>query len=303
MAQPQPAVSIVLPAFNRLDLLRRAIESVFAQTSQDWELIVADDGSALPTRDYLRSIQDSRVRVLWLEHCGNPAAVRNAAIGAARAPLVAFLDSDDWWTPHKLTMQVAAMARTPQRAWSYTRVFVVDVDGRLVVNPTMREWRPLEGSIVEALLRIDALVATPTVMVTRELLERVGGFDAEQEFGEDYDMWIRLALASEAGAVAEPLAYVRVHRDHYSADHLGVYRGWMRLYQKYAAILPQRHLRSLCRGLAAASELQTAVHLWSRPARRQAIATAGMSFLRGWLHAAWWRTAFRILGSSRRRAG
>src|SRR5579863_3753675 len=91
-------VSVVLPAFNRLRFLRPAIESVSAQTFADWELIIADDGSDLETRQYLQSFADDpRVTVVWLEHTGKPSMVRNAAVLRAAGEYVAFLDSDDLW--------------------------------------------------------------------------------------------------------------------------------------------------------------------------------------------------------------
>src|ERR1700754_463468 len=89
-----PAVSVVLPTYNRPDYLREAMASVFAQTLDDWELIVADDGSDEETKAYLRGIDDPRVTVLWLAHSGTPSMGRNAAIRQARGDYVAFLDSD-----------------------------------------------------------------------------------------------------------------------------------------------------------------------------------------------------------------
>src|SRR5580693_7584371 len=89
-------VSVVLPTFNRLRFLRPAIESVYAQTFTDWDLIVADDGSDLETRRYLQTLtNDPRVTVLWLPHTGRPSMVRNAALLRAAGEYVAFLDSDD----------------------------------------------------------------------------------------------------------------------------------------------------------------------------------------------------------------
>ena len=91
-------VSVVLPTFNRLKFLRPAVESVYAQTFTDWELIFADDGSDLETRQYLQSLENRpRVTVVWLPHTGRPAIVRNAAVSRAVGEYVAFLDSDDLW--------------------------------------------------------------------------------------------------------------------------------------------------------------------------------------------------------------
>src|ERR1700732_1465702 len=103
-----PVVSIILPTFNRLKYLRPAIDSVFAQTLADWELLIADDGSDEETRAYLEHLGGlPRVKLIWLAHSGNPSAVRNAALREARGDYIAFLDSDDVWLPSKLERQVA----------------------------------------------------------------------------------------------------------------------------------------------------------------------------------------------------
>ncbi|HSY94564.1 MAG TPA: glycosyltransferase family 2 protein, partial [Steroidobacteraceae bacterium] len=101
-----PAVSIIVPTFNRLRLLRRSLASVFEQTFEDWELLIADDGSGPDARAYLEALDDPRVKVLWLSHSGKPAVARNAALRAAQGEYVAFLDSDDLWVPAKLQIQM-----------------------------------------------------------------------------------------------------------------------------------------------------------------------------------------------------
>src|SRR6188472_4452458 len=124
-----PLASVILPAYNRLTHLRTAIASVRAQTLTDWELIIADDGSDGETRAFLRELSEKRIRVLSLEHSGNPSVVRNAAIRAASGKFLAFLDSDDLWLPHKLERQLVLMRATPARRWSYTQVRRIDDEG------------------------------------------------------------------------------------------------------------------------------------------------------------------------------
>src|SRR6185436_8218686 len=115
------AVSVVVPTFDRLEYVGPTLESVFAQTWNDWELIIADDGSGDELRSYLRTLQNRpRVKVVWLAHRGIPTAVRNAAIQEATGRYVAFLDSDDLWAPRKLQLQIAQLAARPECRWSYT---------------------------------------------------------------------------------------------------------------------------------------------------------------------------------------
>src|SRR5229473_5509224 len=116
-----PAISIILPTFNRLKYLRLTVDSVFAQTFVDWELLVADDGSDEETRAYLKGLESlPRVKLIWLSHSGNPSAVRNAALREARGDYIAFLDSDDMWMPTKLERQIDALRVSSDRRWIYT---------------------------------------------------------------------------------------------------------------------------------------------------------------------------------------
>src|SRR5690242_15593078 len=94
-----PEVSIILPTYNRLPLLRKAVDSVLAQTYRDFELVVVDDGSTDGTRDYLAAIEDPRVRPIWLEHRGDLTVARSAGLRHVHGEWVAFLDSDDLWLP------------------------------------------------------------------------------------------------------------------------------------------------------------------------------------------------------------
>ena len=133
-----PAVSILMPTFNRLEFVPPAIESVFAQSFTDWELIIADDGSGTDTRAYLQSLTHPRVRVLWMAHTGRPPVMLNAALRVARGEFVAFLDSDDVWLPRKLELQVASLRRQPARRWSCTAFALIDAAGRPLDSPPCR---------------------------------------------------------------------------------------------------------------------------------------------------------------------
>src|SRR5579864_990501 len=160
-------VSVVLPAFNRLRFLRPAIESVCAQTFDDWELIIADDGSDLETRQYLQSLADDpRVVVVWLPHTGKPSMVRNAAVLRAAGEYVAFLDSDDLWAARKLERQIETLRTRVNCRWSYTAFLRVDGSGNPLPQETERHWVPHEGDIFEQVVTCRASIRTPSVLAT-----------------------------------------------------------------------------------------------------------------------------------------
>ncbi len=206
-----PDVSVVIPTYDRLPLLREAVASVLAQTHADLELIVVDDGSSDGTAEWLATAADPRVRSLRLPHGANVAHVRNAGARAARGRYLCFLDSDDLWRPAKLEAQLRRLARAPGR-WCYTRYDHVDERG-VSAAPRGGRWRALEGDLALPMITTEASVALCTVMLERELFERLRGFDEDPalRLREDYELMLRLALA--APAVVEPavLARIRIH--------------------------------------------------------------------------------------------
>lgn len=241
-----PLVTVVLPTFNRLELLRIAVDSVLAQTFTAWELIVVDDGSHDETRNFLRGLRDPRVSVTFAEHTGVPAVVRNRGIARARGRYVAFMDSDDKWAPQKLLTQLVLMRSSPKCRWSYTAVRRIDADGNEILTRSVN-WAPHAGWIMAQVLCVDAQIATPSVMAELELVRELGGFDESMRFIEDYDLWARMALESEAAVESTPLVDVRSHTEHFTQDRAGKLDGWVNFYSKMETLVRTRPLRALCR--------------------------------------------------------
>lgn len=215
-----PVVSIVLPTFNRLEFLPATIDSVLAQTFSQWELIIADDGSADEAKRYLQSLRDPRIKVIWLQHTGKPSVVTNAAIRAASGKYIAFLDSDDLWLPHKLAAQIGSLSRHCSRHWSYTRFALIDAAGRALPSTRDRDRPAPAGWILGKILDSQAVVAQPSVIVDRSLLEQIGAFDEDLTMCYDDDLWLRLAAKCEIDSVDEPLTLIRRHAQHSGSDAL-----------------------------------------------------------------------------------
>ena len=258
MSSP-PAVTVILPTYDRLEYLQAAVASVLAQTFTDWELVIADDGSGTGTQAYLSSLERTAgVRILRLAHSGNPGAVRNQALRVARGNYIAFIDSDDLWMPAKLETQVDALRRTSSCRWSYTALIRIDADGQELPTERVR-YRPIEsGAIFERLLTLEIAVATPSVLAERGFIEELGGFDEGQLYFEDYDLWLRMSVRSHALAIAEPLVCVRNHAEHYSANRVGVYESRFRLIEKMAGIASTQRQRTILREERAKTALSLA---------------------------------------------
>jgi glycosyltransferase involved in cell wall biosynthesis len=242
-----PLISVLVPTYNRLELLRGAVASVSAQTYGGWELVVVDDGSTDGTLEWLSGLTDPRIRWIALPRSGNLGVVRNRALAEARGEWIAFLDSDDAFERDKLEIQLAALRADPSHGWSYTAVARVDGSGQPVPDGDIRPWRPISGWILKELLRFDALVDTPTVMVRRDVLERVGTFDEGLSESQDYELLFRLAEASPAIAVPEPLTRKRIHSGSLSGDRLRVHEAWVVIYERWAATRADPVVQRICR--------------------------------------------------------
>lgn len=203
-------VSIILPTHDRLPLLRQAVASVQGQSWSDWELIAVDDGSTDGTPAYVTGLPDPRIQLLRVAHSGVPAVARNAGVAVARGTYLAFLDSDDLWSPEKLRRQMAVLAGSQAR-WSYTDFAIVDQNGATRALSGGGPWRPISGQILLDVLRLNAVVVTPTVVAETTLVRDVGGFDPRLRYGEDLHLWARLAARAPAYGLDERLAIVREH--------------------------------------------------------------------------------------------
>ncbi len=207
-----PAVSVIMPTFDRAALAREAIESVKAQSFTGWELIIVDDGSGAAMREYLETLADERIRVLWHEHTGNPAVVRNAGAAAARGKWLAFLDSDDLWRPAKLELQLARLERDDVQ-WSCTGVEFIDAAGHEIPQRAGPRYVARSGWILEDLINMEATATLPTLMIRRDLFDLVGGFDPGLVMRHDLDLVLRLSAVHPIAALDEPLTLVRDHDD------------------------------------------------------------------------------------------
>jgi glycosyltransferase involved in cell wall biosynthesis len=291
-----PLVSVVLATFDRLNYLRPAIDSVFAQTFDNWELIVADDGSGEETSRYLETIgANPRVRVLRLTHTGNPSRVRNAALKESRGQYVAFMDSDDVWLPDKLDRQLGSQ-RASRCRWSYTALLRANDCGEVLASEYPGRRAVPAGSILKQLLTLEVAIATAAVMVERDLLVEVGGFDDQQLFFEEYDLWLRLNLRSEVCAIAEPLVLVRNHDQHYSADRIGAYQARLRLLDKFTDMAAREDLGEVVRCERAKSAAALAAVLAARGQGMEALRMLWQSRTCALRNRRWWRQAAATVG-------
>ena len=219
MATRPPLVSVIIPTYNRWPMIVEAVQSVLAQTFEAFELIVVDDGSIDNTARRLSS-SDSRLKIFSQPHAG-VAAARNAGVAISLGKYIAFLDSDDLWSPAKLEIQADFMERNSGVHICQTQE--IWIRGGVRVNPKARHRKP-SGDIFRRSLEL-CLISPSAVMMTKELFYWVGGFDESFPVCEDYDLWLRIAARHPVFLIDTPLATKRGgHADQLSRSVWGMDR-------------------------------------------------------------------------------
>lgn len=201
-----PSVSVIIPTYNRADTIESSVRSVLQQTYCDFELIVVDDASTDKTQEVLERIDDPRLTVFRTANNGGAARARNLGLEYAKAPLVAFQDSDDFWLPTKLASQIAVLNAAGAQCVGTFCSFIYLAGRRTAILPRAEEIAP--GDIADTLLRRN-LISTQTLLARRADLEAIGGFDAAMPRFQDWEISIRLTRRGEVRHDPTPLVVVR----------------------------------------------------------------------------------------------
>lgn len=204
-----PTVSVVVPTYNRAVTLPAALESVFVQTHQPYELVVVDGGSSDGTEDVLAAVDDDRLSVICRDSPAGPSAARNTGIQETNGEYVAFLDADDRWHPHKLDRQLTALERSSAS---------VALTGLSKSTGEPRTRDGANGDVHDAIRRLDVPTYTSTLVASRQALEDVGGFDESLPCFEDWELCLRLSKEYEFAFVDDSLVWKGTDGDNASAD-------------------------------------------------------------------------------------
>lgn len=288
MADHTPFVSVVIPTYNRLHSLPRAVESVLRQTFADFELIVVDDCSKDGTIAYLESIGDPRLRIVRHEVNGGANAARNTGVRAARADWIAFQDSDDEWLVTKLARQVERIRALDPDDYGANYcgkiVYGRDLEGhgprRAFYMPALSR-KTVEGDLTAELLQ-HAIISTQTLMVRKALLEQVGGFDEGLRIGQDWELTLRLSRITRIGFVEEPLVMTFVMDDSISLKRVNAAKTWQAILDKHIDLIGADK-RLHARNLTEIARIHQRAGDWRRstPYLRQALKVHG-SHRRAW---------------------
>jgi len=228
-------VDVLIPAYNAAKYLPAAIESVLAQTFEDWQIVLVDDGSTDNTSEviapYLQS-HGAKIRYIRQQNRGLPAA-RNAGILASNSELLALLDADDVWLPCRLQESVEMMAERPAAGLSYGLVTHIDPDNCIGSTWEGNAGKDAQGHIAPQIYMRTINLPCPTVTFRRTCVDQVGLFDETMRATEDRDLWLRIALRYEAAFIPKVLAYYRVSASSMSGDPERMLRAQLQFIQKH----------------------------------------------------------------------
>ena len=201
-----PRVSVAISTWNRAHLVGRAIRSALAQTFEDFELLVVDDGSSDATPEVLAAVSDDRLRRVRHERNFGVSRTRNTALGLARGEWLAYLDDDNEWVPDYLERQLAFAASQPAAGVVYCRARQRHAPtGAEVVRGELRQGRVL----CDLVTGWNPFMSS--ALIRRAVLLDAGGFDEQLRASEDHDLWIRLAQRTEFAGASDVLLIRHEH--------------------------------------------------------------------------------------------
>lgn len=204
-------ISVIMPCFNSEQNVSRSIDSVLQQTYTNMELLIVDDGSTDSTRQILQSIQreDSRVRVFFQRNSG-PGAARNRGLRESRGSYIAFLDSDDYWSPFFLEKLEKALSSKSENKFNlvycgWQNIGMRGAGGQPFIPPDYENVNLIELCFGGCRWPIHA------VLVNRECFEKVNDFDERWKNCEDFDLWLRMSIFLTVSRIPEVLSFYRHH--------------------------------------------------------------------------------------------
>lgn len=217
-----PLVSVVIPTYNHARYLRRALQSVIDQTYTNWEAIVIDNYSKDSTDEVMASFADPRIVYLKIHNNGVIAASRNLGIRKAKGEWIAFLDSDDFWTPDKL--KACCESINDEVDLMYHDLKIISDQPRLLRPKIIKSWQVKPPVLIDLMTRGNA-IATSSTVVRKKLLLQLNGMSEKADMiaAEDYNTWLRIAqLTNKFRYVSKKLGFYQLHNQGVSRKDMSI---------------------------------------------------------------------------------
>lgn len=212
--------SVIIPLYNKAPYVRKTVESVLRQTFDDYELVIIDNGSNDGSSEIVASFTDPRIRIVRLEENVGVSNARNKGVELSTAPYITFLDADDWWEPTFLE-EMRGLIERHQDAGIYATGYYIVKNSKKRLAPIGVDEGFIEGEINYCAVYAKTLcmpLTSISVAIPRAVFDESGGFKPLLKLGEDFDLWIRIALRHKAEFLNKPLS-------NYNQDVDVTYRG------------------------------------------------------------------------------
>lgn len=210
-----PKVSIIMNCLNCEKYLREAIDSVYAQTYKDWEIIFWDNASTDKSVKIAKSYNGLRY---FISNETVPLGkARNIAIEQASGEYIAFLDCDDLWLPIKLEKQVELLDSNKKLGLVYSDSYIIDEKVNLIKKTFFEFVRPYRGDVFNELF-LNNFIPLLTAIIRKDVLNKVGLFNSKYTIAEEYDLWLRIAEYYPIDFIEKPMAKYRIHRGNISRN-------------------------------------------------------------------------------------
>ncbi len=227
MENNKPLVSVIMNCYNSDKYLKEAIDSVITQTYQNWEIIFWDNQSTDKSAEIIKSYKDNRIKYFYAPIHTLLGEARNCAVGKATGEWIAFLDCDDIWYKNKLEIQLKDTLTDIGMIYSRME-FLVETSGtktnmgKSISNKTYPKRNNLPSNDIFDKLLFECFIPLPSVLIRRNLFEKVGGIDNSLKVAEDYDIFLKIAKISKVKAIDNVLCKYRVHENNLSHSNMEV---------------------------------------------------------------------------------
>jgi len=211
-----PNVTILMPVYNGVSYLQEAVDSVLGQTYSDFTFLIIDDASTDQSVNLILSYSDNRIRLIRNEKTLGQISTMNKGLQLAEGDYIARMDQDDICLPTRIERQVALLNSNPKVAVAGSWMWLINGEGKRL--QVIERELPSYANFMFELLRQRGILAHPSVMLRRNIVVELGGYDPQLPLSEDFDLWTRIAGAGyDAKIVPEPMIYYRVHAEQQSA--------------------------------------------------------------------------------------
>jgi glycosyltransferase involved in cell wall biosynthesis len=218
-------VSVIINCYNSQAFIKKAIESVISQTYNRWEIILWDNQSIDKTREIVMSFKDDRIKYFLAPTFSTLSLARKNAIKKAKGTFLAFLDSDDYWNPNKLSLQIAEFEKNHEVGIVHTNFNLVTENDDLKIKvqqnyySTIKQVGYSNKKIYKKLLYSNFIIFS-SLVIRKNIYDQIGGINDNFNQNEDYELLLKASLVTKSTNISEELTYYRIHSNNQSHDNI-----------------------------------------------------------------------------------